>query len=278
MHILHNILCCWERVLPDFFFLFPSYRQGEISYELHKPLGIRLRALNIVFHKLLSHFDVCWLFLPSAPPQFGKLESEALFPSWPGCYSAIAHTSRLLTYGQRAQPKFWEAQPLAASSTLSCLYIQEMKSECWYKTGWVENWEAGRTEVGDWEGEVWGDGERQGLVAVCIALQHVWVGGFLLCASVLHLIALATSESEDWYFMLADRYMHLSSGVWKDQHAEIVLSWSCGSICARAWKGWKLKLWQRACISISGTWDSLTFWLFSWRMTPLLNFYGMMSF
>lgn len=88
----------------------------------------------------------------SLPSKSQKLEREALFPSWPGCYSAIAHTARLLTYGQSAQPKFWEAQPLAALSTLSCLYIQEMKSECWYKTGWVENWEAGKTEVGEWEG------------------------------------------------------------------------------------------------------------------------------
>lgn len=32
--------------------------------------------------------------------------------------------------------------------------------------------------MGDWEGEVWGDGERQGLVAVCVALQCL-VWGFL---------------------------------------------------------------------------------------------------
>ena len=54
-----------------------------------------------------------------------------------------------------------------------------------------------RLKWGTGREEVWGDGEQQGLVAVCIALQHVWVGGFLPCAGVLYLIALATSESEN---------------------------------------------------------------------------------
>lgn len=60
-----------------FFF---SYRWGEIAYEQHKPLGIRLRALNIVFHKLLSHLDVCWLFLLFPPLQVSKARERSPFP------------------------------------------------------------------------------------------------------------------------------------------------------------------------------------------------------
>lgn len=49
-------------------------------YEQHKPFGMRLRALNIVFHKLLSHFDVWWLFFFFPSLQVWKArEGEALF-------------------------------------------------------------------------------------------------------------------------------------------------------------------------------------------------------
>lgn len=58
MCIFYMIYTLLLRVLPDFFFFIAKGR-----YEQCKPLGIRLRALNVVFHKLLSHFDVWWLFL-----------------------------------------------------------------------------------------------------------------------------------------------------------------------------------------------------------------------
>lgn len=63
--------------MPNIFFL-PLIDEGQ--YEQHKPLGIRLSTLNIGFHKLLSHFDVCWLFLLFPPDsKSGKLEREKPF-------------------------------------------------------------------------------------------------------------------------------------------------------------------------------------------------------
>lgn len=119
-------------------------------------------------------------------------------------------------------PKFWEAQPLAARSTLSCLYIQEMKSDCWYKTGWVENWEAGKAEVGDWEGGGvgrWGAAGAHcsllGLGASCLVpTSSTWL---LLPPLPQGLISCAGRQ-----------IFCLPYGLWQDQCVEIVLSWSRG--------------------------------------------------
>lgn len=175
---------------------------------------------------------MCWLFL--SPSKSGKLEGEALSPPWPGCYSATAHTAELLTYGQKAQPKFWEAQPLAACSSFSCLYIQEMKSECWYKTGWTENWEAGKTWGGGWTGLKGGRcGEMESSRGSLHCVQYMWAGGCRLAAEPSNLIAffLPWSQRTKVSCWQAVRWVF---GVWKDQHVETVLSWLCSSIYMRA--------------------------------------------
>lgn len=68
------------------------------------------------------------------------------------------------------------------------------------------------------------------------SLQLAWLGGFSSCAHVLHLIVLATSSRTDILCWQTDILSSLWS-VARSACGEIVLSWSHGSINARAWKG-----------------------------------------
>lgn len=54
----------------------------------------------------------------------------------------------------------------------------------------------------------------------------MWVGGLLPCSTDLKFdcCVFFILEPEGYDFLLAGSYMGLSSGVWKEQHAEIVLS------------------------------------------------------